>query len=245
MTKKNNKLTLNKKLTFSFLILALAIYDTLFLLTISINKGTTTYYNIRPYYNFKIYPVTNSIRQLTFTGGIYMIVALSFERYVTYCHPEKAKWLCTRTVAKIVVILLTVFSLLCTIPVFLEHEWDLDGNAQEASIRSNPFYEKGIRAWMNSVIRFFTPTLCLVIFNYQIIKKVRNKWLIERFVKQNLEFIVGSVNHLIHIQFLPPVDLHLIFERRISKNGFPQTPFLVNFKLDFYCLCSLQNSSLN
>jgi hypothetical protein len=101
-----------------------------------------------------------------------MIVALSFERYVTYCHPEKAKWLCTRAVAKIIVILLTIFSLLCTIPVFMEHEWNLDGNVQEASIRKNTFYEKGIRAWMNSATRFFIPTLCLLIFNYQIMKKV-------------------------------------------------------------------------
>ena len=101
-----------------------------------------------------------------------MIVALSFERYFTYCHPEKAKWLCTRTVAKIVVILLTIFSILCTIPVFMEHEWNFDGTVQEASIRKNTFYEKSIRAWMNSATRFFIPTLCLLIFNYQIMKKV-------------------------------------------------------------------------
>jgi hypothetical protein len=158
--------------SYSFLIQALAVYDTLFLLTITINKGTTAYYNIRPYYNIKIYPVTNSIRQLTFTGSIYMIVALTLERYFTYCHPEKAKWLCTRSVAKILVILLTIFSLLFTIPVFMEHEWNSDGTVQEGSIRQNPFYQKSIRAWMNSALRFFIPTLCLVIFNYRIIKEV-------------------------------------------------------------------------
>ena len=37
---------------------------------------------------------------------------------------------------------------------------------------------------------------------------------------------------------IPFVDLHLIFE--ISSL---QTWFFVYFKLDFYCLCSLQNSS--
>ena len=101
-----------------------------------------------------------------------MIVALTLERYFTYCHPEKAKWLCTRTVAKILVILLTIFSLLCTIPVFMEHEWNSDGTVQQAGLRINPFYQKGIRAWMNSAIRFFIPTICLVIFNYRIIKEV-------------------------------------------------------------------------
>ena len=161
------------------LIQALAIYDTLFLLTITINKGTTAYYNLRPYYNIKIYPMTNSIRQLTFTGSIYMIVALTLERYITYCHPEKAKWFCTRTLAKTLVILLTIFSLLCTIPAFMEHEWNsMEWNGiqfngvQEASIRKNPFYQNSIRSWFNSAIRFFIPTLCLVIFNFQIIKEV-------------------------------------------------------------------------
>jgi hypothetical protein len=101
-----------------------------------------------------------------------MIVALTLERYFTYCHPEKAKWLCTRSVAKILVILLTIFSLLFTIPVFMEHEWNSDGTVQEGSIRQNPFYQKSIRAWMNSALRFFIPTLCLVIFNYRIIKEV-------------------------------------------------------------------------
>ena len=116
--------------------------------------------------------MTNSIRQLTFTGGIYMIVALSFERYFNYCHPEKAKWLCTHKEKKIVVILLTIFSILCTIPVFMEHEWNSDGTVQEERKRKNTFYEKFIRAWMNTTTRFFIPTLCLLIFNYQIMKKV-------------------------------------------------------------------------
>jgi len=33
------------------------------------------------------------------------------------------------------------------------------------------------------------------------------------------------------------------FEKWISKNGFRRTPLMVYFKLDFYCLCSLQKSS--
>ena len=39
------------------------------------------------------------------------------------------------------------------------------------------------------------------------------------------------------------VELHLIFEKSISKNGVSRNPFLVYFELEFYCLCSLQNSS--
>ena len=42
----------------------------------------------------------------------------------------------------------------------------------------------------------------------------------------------------------PPVDLYLISEKSIWKNQVRRTRFLVYFKLDFYCLCSLQKSIL-
>ena len=148
----------------------------MFLLALGINKGTTAYYDIKPYYNFKIYPISNGIRQLSHTGSIYMIVALTLERYFTYCHPEKAKWLCSRPIAKFIVILVSIMTLLFTIPVFLEHEWDSDGNVQETSIRNNSFYEKSNRTWMLSAVRFFIPTFCLVFFNFRIIREV-NKYI--------------------------------------------------------------------
>ena len=40
----------------------------------------------------------------------------------------------------------------------------------------------------------------------------------------------------------PPVDLYLISEKSIWKNQVRCTGILVYFKLDFYCLCSLQKS---
>ena len=40
----------------------------------------------------------------------------------------------------------------------------------------------------------------------------------------------------------PPVDLYLISEKSIWKSQVWWTGFLVYFKLDFYCLCSLQKS---
>ena len=40
----------------------------------------------------------------------------------------------------------------------------------------------------------------------------------------------------------PLVDLYLISEKSIWKNPVLQTGFLVYFELNFYCLCSLQES---
>ena len=40
-----------------------------------------------------------------------------------------------------------------------------------------------------------------------------------------------------------PIGLHLIFEHLSLKNQVGRTWFFICFKLDFYCLCSLQKSS--
>ena len=51
--------------------------------------------------------------------------------------------------------------------------------------------------------------------------------------------------HIIHYwQTIPPVDLYLISEKSIWKNQVRRNGFLVDFELDFYCLCSLQKSIL-
>ena len=42
------------------------------------------------------------------------------------------------------------------------------------------------------------------------------------------------------ISSAPPIHLHLIFEISSLKNLVQQTGFFVYFRLDFYCLCSLQ-----
>ena len=48
----------------------------------------------------------------------------------------------------------------------------------------------------------------------------------------------------VKLHFLFPVYLHLIFEKSSLKIRVWWTGFFVYFELDFYCLCSLQNSSV-
>ena len=58
-------------------------------------------------------------------------------------------------------------------------------------------------------------------------------------------FLVASCS-IRHVRLVlpscPPVDLYLISQKSIWRNQVRQTGFLVYFKLDFYCLCSLQKS---
>ena len=149
----------------------------MFLLAISINKGVTTYYDIEPekYYDFLIYPVTNSIRQFAHTCSIYMIVGLTLERYWSYCHPEKALRFCTRTKAKILIGFVTTFSFMFCTSVFWEHKWNrVNGTvvAVQSDLRRDEDYKNIHRGWLHFVVRFAIPTVCLVIFNFLIIREV-------------------------------------------------------------------------
>ena len=102
----------------------LATFDSAFLLTISINKGMVSIGNITPYHNFFLYPITNAIRKFSYTSSIYTIVGLSLERYLSFCHPQKAKRLCSPSKAKLLIAIITLVSFLYTIPIFCEHTWE-------------------------------------------------------------------------------------------------------------------------
>ena len=161
-------------------------FDTLYLLTISINKGTTAFSNIEPYYNFLVYPVTNSIRQFAYTGSIYMIVGLTLERYLSYCHPNKAKHHCTPGKAKMLIACVSIFSVLYTIPVFCEHYWAKNENGtiavfptvlrEKKSHVERPYY-LSYRLCINVIVRFIIPALCLVVSNIRIIIEVHSTYL--------------------------------------------------------------------
>ena len=156
-------------------------FDTLYLLTISINKGTTAFNNIKPYYNFLVYPVINPIRQFAYTGSIYMVVGLTLERYLSYCHPDKAKQHCTPRKAKILIGCVSMLSLLYTIPVFCEHYWAKNENGTIAVFQTVLRQKKNhvmesyylvYRVCINFIVRFLIPGLCLVISNIRIIIEV-------------------------------------------------------------------------
>ena len=135
---------------------------------------------------FFLYPVTNAFRQFAYTGSIYTIVGLTLERYLTYCRPDKAKSFCTPRKARILIAVISIFSLIYTIPVFCEFKWtSFEG---EIKVTKTDIRKKGTetsdtyyliyRTWMNFLFRNIIPTLCLVISNILIIKKVKwNKYL--------------------------------------------------------------------
>ena len=71
-----------------------------------------------------IYPVMYPIVHISYTGSIFMIVLVSFERYVSVCHmrevPIKRIFLYTTIV--------TLFAIICNIPSMMIYKWEkIDG----------------------------------------------------------------------------------------------------------------------
>jgi len=159
---------------------ALATFDSAFLLTISINKGMVSFGKVTPNYNFFLYPITNAIRKFAYTSSIYTIVALALERYLSICHPEKAKHLCSTSKAKLLIAIITLFSFLYTIPIFCEHTWEKDKNGTIRAVKTmlrmegpvRDVYYPVYRTWMNFFVRFVIPTISLIILNSLMIKEV-------------------------------------------------------------------------
>ena len=163
-------------LTFS----ALATYDSAFLLTISINKAMVSFGKVTPHFNFFLYPITNAIRKFAYTNSIYTIVALAFERYLSICHREKAKWLCSTSKAKLLIKIITILSFVYTIPIFCEHTWEKDENGTIRAVKTilrtkgpvRDMYYPVYRTWANFFVLFVIPTISLMILNTLTIKKV-------------------------------------------------------------------------
>ena len=135
---------------------------------------------VTPNYNFFLYPITNAIRKFAYTSSIYTIVALALERYLSICHPEKAKHLCSTSKAKLLIAIITLFSFLYTIPIFCEHTWEKDKNGTIRAVKTmlrmegpvRDVYYPVYRTWMNFFVRFVIPTISLIILNSLMIKEV-------------------------------------------------------------------------
>ena len=61
--------------------------------------------------------------------------------------------------------------------------------------------------------------------------------------KEILTYQMQIENHFAARHIYCPIHLYLIFEKSSWKTQVWQTGFLIYFKLDFYCLCSLQKIS--
>lgn len=130
------------KVNFHWLMLALAIYDTIYIsLCILLFAIPQIFegYKIHGYY-FYIAPKAVPLIQVVLTGSVYCTFSISLERYLTVCYPfylSRKKWSSRRYILPIV-----LFSLLYNVTRFLELQTTCNG-LQEMSHKQNDTHLHG------------------------------------------------------------------------------------------------------
>ncbi|XP_023347416.1 FMRFamide receptor [Eurytemora carolleeae] len=187
---------------FHRLMLTLAIYDILYIVTSILLFGIPSLYPA--VYNqstFKhLVPILLPLIHVGLTGSIYLTVAIALERYTTVCHPffkiSHAWSACTYIVP------IVLFSILYNTPKFLEleiqdkivnltQEVDVSGNSTElvilknitiqkeiekvgpTDLRINPTYIKVYIIYLNLIIHGIIPLVLLIILNVLIYRQLR------------------------------------------------------------------------
>ena len=174
-----------RKKTFFKLLINLALFDLLFILS----YGTLLGYRALAchpdsYINGMIYKVTYPLLNIGLTGSIYSTIAVSFERFLGICHPG---WL-ARKKSIFYILPLVVFSLAFNFPRFFERSYsnvtasvvtNLTRNEQlRHHTHSHPHvsegYKSGYYHWASVVFRSIIPSILLFIFNASIIRTIHS-----------------------------------------------------------------------
>ena len=115
-----------------------------------------------------MYPVVH----ITYTGSIFMIVLVSFERYVTVYRME----ILSIKMTIIYMGMVTFFAFLSNIPSLIIFKWEETIDQIIATRTDISCHNDHIRRYityvLNPILRFILPTIALVGFNIFIFKKV-------------------------------------------------------------------------
>ena len=120
-----------------------------------------------------IYPVMYPIVHISYTGSIFMIVLVSFERYVSVCHMREVP------IKRIILYtaIVTLFAIICNIPSMMIYKWETTDGAiftKRTNLGCNEsFITLYLTYVLNLVLRYVLPTVALIVFNLLIFKKVR------------------------------------------------------------------------
>ena len=172
-----------RKKTFFKLLINLALFDLLFILS----YGTILGYralacNPDSYVNGTIYKITYPLLNIGLTGSIYATIAVSLERFLGICHPG---WT-ARKKSRFYTFPLVIFSLAFNFPRFFERSYsNLTENVVMNLTRNEQLrhhthshhhvsegYKNGYYLWASVVFLSIIPSVLLLVFNALIMRTI-------------------------------------------------------------------------
>ncbi len=182
-------------------LMALAIADLLFLILLAnwfIQHRFVPHSNA--YTMFRIYATYAVIfMQVFLLTSIWLTVMLAVERYIAICRPFLATKICTVTRARIIIIGIYVFALMCRLPNFWEHKVVTYADPltntsltfiMETDFAYDPNYMTVYPWFMDGVVASMLPFILLLMLNVRLIWEVRKS---TQYIQRNL-MVDGAAN---------------------------------------------------
>ncbi|XP_023335794.1 FMRFamide receptor isoform X2 [Eurytemora carolleeae] len=181
---------------FSNILKCLSIFDSLFLLGVTLLYPlpilSETYSNFEPNVTPYILPFT----QIALTGSVYSVLAVALERYFTICRPFQYN-LGSLLDGCLYILVIVLFSILYNLARFFEYEtvvenmYDPSTNSSTeitklglTPLRQNPVYTT-VCILLNTAVMGIFPIVTLSILNFKIIKKMRKANLVHNRIATN------------------------------------------------------------
>ncbi|KAL3880892.1 hypothetical protein ACJMK2_033098 [Sinanodonta woodiana] len=131
----------------------------------------------------KLYPYTHYIFNVAVCITAWLTVSIALERYISVCHPAKAKDLCTIPRARAVSVSVFIVMIILTIPSALRYEaveiHDSLTNRSCFEIRQSVFGRNQSfivpYIWIQNSLRSIVPLVVLIFLNARIINEIRRE----------------------------------------------------------------------
>jgi len=151
------------------ILIALAIFDTLFLVFQFISAG------LHEYDTDKAKPVWYPIKWFAYVGSIYLTVFLSVERYINVCLMKS-----TQKTYKIGIGAVILFSAIWNFPKCFEYKFITHPTMNHTmvvytdfAVNSTKSYQEGYIQWGTPIVQFIIPILVLIVLNFFLVQKIK------------------------------------------------------------------------
>ena len=168
-----------------FLLMALAVADTMFLTTVMILRVMTSIYTYTrtkdafsahfPYIVNYVFPFA----QMSLTGTVWLTVLVTLNRYVSVCKPYEVSQLCSKRQARRHVIVITLFSIIYSVPKFFEYTIGPKRNphrniwvyhAWPTAMGKNAIYRIVYSNIIYFLLVYILPLVILMTLNYKLVR---------------------------------------------------------------------------
>jgi len=227
-----------RKSVFYNLLLALACFDTLFILS---HTSGLAYIGLAFQPNCLVVILLDTINRPCFVGSIYMTVAISWERYLGICHPHSRF---SRRSSLVFILPVVLISFAFTFTIFLERKFSF-ANGKLVSEYFDTY--NAYNMWASLIFLTILPLVALLFLNVSIIGAVRRSRNLQRTqnrIEGNSSSILFCIVIIFLILHLPRVLYFSLFILNTYGSGLEFLNYL-DWLLQVSRMALLMNSSIN